>query len=104
MSARKTLLLIGEDGHGKRVLTSELKPKKHRGGIGVTVSTSPPLAAALMVRDSDELIVATRQGQIIRLAVDDVPIYHREARGVRVVRLRQATRSLPLRIAQEVTN
>jgi hypothetical protein len=29
MSASKTLLLIGEDGYGKRVLTSELKRKKH---------------------------------------------------------------------------
>ena len=58
------MLVIGEDGFGKRFATKEIKAKR-RGGIGVNVS-EPPLAAALMVRDSDELIVATRQGQIIR--------------------------------------
>ena len=87
MSARKLMLVVGEDGYGKRFATKELKAKG-RGTMGVKVGEGP-LAAAWMVRDSDELIVATRQGQMIRLSASDVPVYHRRARGVRVVRVRE---------------
>ena len=66
MSARKLMLVVGEDGYGKRFATKELKAKG-RGTMGVKVGEGP-LAAAWMVRDSDELIVATRQGQMIRLS------------------------------------
>jgi DNA gyrase subunit A len=57
-----------------------------------------------MVRDSDELVVATRHGRIARVAARDVPIYHREARGVRVVRLRPGDQVAAVAIAQEVQN
>ena len=106
MSARKTLLVIGEDGFGKRFLPRELLnpdgTAKKRGGRGVKVTSHPPLAAALLVRGSDELVIATRQGKIIRLAAADVPIYHREARGVRVVRLHDGDQVAAVAIAQEV--
>ena len=84
---RQTLLLVAEDGFGKRILTSTLK-RKGRGGMGVKVTTKPPLAAALMVREDDEPVIATRQGKIERIAVSDVPTYGREARGVRVMGLK----------------
>jgi DNA gyrase subunit A len=75
---------------------------KKRGGMGVKVTSHPPLAAALMVGDRDDLIIATRRGKFIRLAAADVPIYHREARGVRVVRLQKGDRIVAVAIDRKV--
>ena len=56
----------------------------------------------LLVRDSDELVIATRQGKFIRMTGSDVPVYHREARGIRLVRLGERDRVAAVAIAQEV--
>ena len=90
--AEQELLVITEDGYGKRTPISKYRRQRRRGGQGVVTTGAPPLAAALIVRAHDELVVATVKGQVIRLAVADVPRQGRAARGARVVRLRPGDR------------
>jgi DNA gyrase/topoisomerase IV subunit A len=84
--------VLGEDGFGKRTLVSSYRRAKGRGGQGVRTTTSPPLAAALVVREHNELVVATRAGKIVRLAVRDFPIREAAARGSQMVRLKGTDR------------
>jgi len=82
------LLVITEDGYGKRVLTSEI-PRTNRRTQGVSVSHTP-IAAALVVDESTpELIIQTRAGKTQRIKTSAVPIRHRARgrRGVRLIRL-----------------
>ena len=87
----RDLLVLGEDGYGKRVPIAKLRSQQ-RGGMGVMTTTNPPLAAAFMVAPGDELIISTYKGTVIRLAVAAIPLMGRKTRGVRVVRLRKGDR------------
>jgi DNA gyrase subunit A len=82
------LLVLGEDGYGKRTPVTKYRQQKHRGGQGVRTSTSPPLAAALVVREHHEVVAATSGCKIIRLPVRDFPIREAASRGSRMVKLK----------------
>src|SRR4051812_1337816 len=91
-SARRgeSLLVVTADGYGKRIGMRDLM-RRQRGAKGYAVVAEPgtvPVVAALVVGRRDELLIATRRGQMMRLPAADVPVYRRRARGVRVVRLR----------------
>ncbi|NOY80447.1 MAG: DNA gyrase subunit A [Kiritimatiellaeota bacterium] len=63
----------------------------HRGGkgiINIRLGEGDQVVSALQVNPGDEIIVCSVNGQIIRMAVDDIRVTGRNARGVRVVRLR----------------
>lgn len=86
------LLVLGEDGYGKRTPTSSYRSAKVRGGQGVRTSTRPPLAAALVVREHHEIVAATHAGKIARLAVRDFPVRATASRGARMVKLKGGDR------------
>jgi hypothetical protein len=84
------LLVIGTDGFGKRTPVAEYRTMKGRGGMGVKTTTDHRLAAALVVRKGDELVITTAGGpkaRVIRIAVVDVPRRRPSARGARLIRL-----------------
>lgn len=85
------LLVISEDGYGKRTSMADYR-RQNRGGQGVRTTSRPPLAAALVVREHHELVVATHSGKIVRLAVRDFPVRATSARGSRMVKLSDADR------------
>jgi DNA gyrase subunit A len=92
------LVSIGEDGYGKRTRVSKIMAKG-RGSLGRRITSSPPIAAAVLVRQRDELVVATSAGKIIRLSVADVPERGPATRGVRLVKVRGTERVTALALA-----
>jgi hypothetical protein len=93
VSPTEYLLIITEDGFGKRVPLSEIPCTKGRGGLGAIVSKHD-IAAALVVSDDDtDLLIASTGGIVQRVALSDVRVVrrgnsHRKAsRGVRVMTL-----------------
>jgi len=84
-------LVITENGFGKvsRVLTY---PLQGRGGGGVrtfkVISKTGQIAAACPVKLSQELMVISAQGVVIRTAVGGIPIQGRDTQGASVMRLR----------------
>jgi len=87
MSVRRDLLLITVDGFGKRVPTRQIRlTGRDRKGVRV-IAHGATVAAALMVRDSDTIVIATRAAKIQTVAAHEVPRMGRTARGARVVRL-----------------
>ncbi len=86
------VLTITANGFGKRSLISEYKCQ-HRGGRGLICHGIAPktgeLAGIRLVRESEEVMLITDGGIIIRTRVSEIPVYGRSASGVIVMRLEE---------------
>ncbi len=84
------LLVLSENGYGKRTLISTFRKTK-RGGKGVYAmrcnEKTGNLAAIQVVRPGDEMMIISREGIIIRINADDISEQGRYASGVRVIKL-----------------
>src|SRR5439155_10033892 len=85
-----TLLAVTENGYGKRSEISEYRVS-HRGGKGIitikTTERNGNVVAVKEVVDGDELMIITRQGQLIRMPVKGISVMGRNTQGVRLVNL-----------------
>ena len=85
------LLVVSEQGLGKRTPISSY-PKHHRRGGGVktanvTSKTGTLVAARGITDEVEELLFSSRNGQIIRIGIDAVPQLSRATQGVRLMRI-----------------
>lgn len=84
-SEGKHLLVFSEYGYGKRTLASNYKVQ-NRGGKGVktykVTEKTGFVVSSKMVNPSDEVIVLSQSGGIIRLLVKDIPVKGRDTQGV----------------------
>ena len=87
----KKLITITENGYGKKTEFSDFREMKNRGGKGIIchniTEKTGLLAGISVVDDSNDIMMITDQGQMIRIPVTDVPTYSRSAGGVIVMRL-----------------
>jgi DNA gyrase subunit A len=85
------LLVVTKNGYGKRTRIEEY-PTKGRGTMGVLTirytEARGRLAGAMIVRDGYEVMLISREGTIIRTAVDGISRMSRSTQGVRLMNLR----------------
>jgi DNA gyrase subunit A len=85
-----TLLVAGENGIGKRTPFDEYRLQS-RGGKGIitmkTTERTGGVVGALTVRDTEELMLITAGGQMVRITVKDVRETGRNAQGVKLIEL-----------------
>ena len=83
-----SMLTVCEKGYGKRTDFSEY-PAHHRGGQGVinikTTDRNGNVVAVIDARDTDELIMITAKGMIIRTPVNTIRAIGRNTQGVTLV-------------------
>ncbi len=88
---KNDLLVISENGIGKKTKLSEFKAQ-HRGGVGIKAITvdqkTGGIAFAAIIRDQKKLIISTEKGQIIKINLQDIPYRSRSAKGVRLIKSR----------------
>ncbi|MFM7910707.1 MAG: DNA gyrase C-terminal beta-propeller domain-containing protein, partial [Bacteroidota bacterium] len=88
--ASTTLLVVSENGYGKR---SELEDYRvtNRGGKGVRTlnitDKTGKLVALQAVEDSDDLMIINKSGVAIRIGVESLRVMGRATQGVRLIRL-----------------
>ncbi len=84
------ILFVAEKGMGKRTKIDEFSVQ-HRGGKGVkcykVVPRSGDLMAAKAVKNTDEIMLITTEGVIIRLHVSDISTLGRITSGVKLMNL-----------------
>lgn len=84
------LLVMTELGYGKRTPVKEYKRQK-RGGSGIktakVTSKNGAIAGMYAIIGEAELIAISRKGQVIRTALNTIPILGRATQGVRVMKL-----------------
>ena len=83
-----TVLSITENGYGKRTRAEEYRVQ-HRGGHGIidikTSERNGNVVGMLTVDDSDEIVVVSTDGVVIRVAVRDIRIIGRNTQGVKIM-------------------
>ncbi len=104
------LLSVTENGYGTRTLIEEYlrggeeenapKTPQQRGGIGlrnynITEKTGP-LASARVVSDTDDVLLISDDGTIIRMAASDISVYGRATQGVKLMRIGEGSRVISL--------
>ena len=75
-----------EEGKGRRSLVDDYRTTK-RGGLGIRNYAKGGVAAVKIVDDTDDLILISANGILIRMHADDINIQSRYGSGVRVMRL-----------------
>ncbi|HSZ70845.1 MAG TPA: DNA gyrase subunit A [Solirubrobacteraceae bacterium] len=85
------LLVVTENGYGKRTTVSEYRKTK-RGAMGVKTITLTDrkggLAGALVVREHEELVFISSGGMVQRTSVKGINRYGRASQGVRLMNLK----------------
>ena len=89
-SEAEHVLFISENGYGKRTAPSEFA-LHHRGGKGMrcynVVDKTGPLVGARMVDNTDEVIMITNEGILIRIPVADISVLGRNTSGVKCMNI-----------------
>jgi len=89
ISEEGTVLTLTENGYGKRTKVEEY-PIHKRGGQGViamqTSDRNGALVGAVLVDESDELMLITDGGTLVRTRTSEISILGRNTQGVRVIR------------------
>jgi DNA gyrase subunit A len=85
-----TLLVVTDKGYGKRSDIAEYRITS-RGGKGIiTLKTTPKVGRMIQIMDvldSDDLLLITANGIVIRQRVEKINVIGRNTQGVRLVRL-----------------
>jgi DNA gyrase subunit A len=87
----QSVLVISENGYGKRSPVEDYRLVANRGGRGVTTMSVTEKTGKVVtiksVRDGDDLMITTKSGITIRMPASDIRIMGRATQGVKVIRL-----------------
>ena len=91
-AAAHSILVVSENGYGKRSDFDEYR-KTNRGGKGVKTlqitDKTGPLVAMKNVTDENDLMIISRSGLTIRMAVSDIRVAGRATQGVRLINIKE---------------
>ena len=84
------ILSVSENGYGKRSSYLDYRVT-NRGGKGIIGIINSPrngnIASSLIVNETDEILLSTDKGSIMRCAVEEIRIAGRNTQGVRIKKL-----------------
>ena len=84
------ILSVSENGYGKRTSYNEYRVT-NRGGKGIIGIINSPrngnISSTLVVSETDEILLSTDKGSIMRCAVKEIRIAGRNTQGVRIKKL-----------------
>ena len=88
---KQYVLIVTENGYGKRTDVKEYR-KQGRGGSGiktanVTQKTGKVVYSRVVTDKTEDLIVISRKGQVIRTKISSIPKISRSTQGVRIMKL-----------------
>jgi DNA gyrase subunit A len=93
------ILTVSENGFGKISEVDDYR-KTHRGSKGViTIKTTDRNGSVVAIHKvdlSDELMVTSKQGKVIRIKVSDIRVTGRNAAGVKIMDMRNDDKIIAL--------
>ena len=91
VSEQDSILVVSENGYGKRTLVEDYRIT-NRGGKGVkTLNVTDKTGDVIAVKDitdEDDLMITTKSGIMIRMAAADLRVMGRATQGVRLINLK----------------
>ncbi len=100
----KQILSVSENGYGKRTASEDF-PIYGRGGQGVigmqTSDRNGAVVGAVQVSESDEIMLISNKGTLVRTRVEEVSVQGRNTQGVRLIRLKDGEKLVGLEQVDE---
>ena len=90
-----SILTVTERGFGKRTLATEYRTKGRAGHGVISIKVNERNGSAVsfhQVKESDEIMIMTSEGKILRTKVEDLRDIGRNAQGVRLIDMEDADR------------
>jgi DNA gyrase subunit A len=106
-AAEQFVLTISENGFGKRTSAYEyrISGRGGKGIIGMVVNErNGKLVASFPVEDTDQIMLVTNGGQMIRCPVDGISIVGRSTQGVRIFNTGEGEHVVSVRSIPDYTN
>ena len=101
----QTLLVVSENGYGKRTDFDQYRAQLRGGGGVITLRTTSKIGAlvgAASTRDGDELMLISADGKMIRMSIDGIRVIGRATQGVRLINLGEEDHLVSLaKVAEE---
>jgi DNA gyrase subunit A len=99
------MLVIMENGYGKRTKVDQFATHA-RGGVGikagvVTAKTGKTVGVRGIGSPTDEVVVVSTQGQVIRMALADISLIGRATQGVRIMRMAESDKVASVALVSE---
>lgn len=89
-NSESTILIVTENGYGKRTTMTEYR-RQSRGGVGIitqkTTDKGGKVVCARLVEDVQHILLMTNEGQAIRMKCSDISVMGRNTQGVRLINL-----------------
>jgi len=93
------MLTVSENGFGKISVVDDYR-RTHRGSKGViTIKTTDRNGCVVAIKKvalTDELMVTSKQGKVIRMKVSDIRVTGRNAAGVKIMDMRNDDKIIAL--------
>ena len=93
VKTKKYLLVVMENGYGKRTEISQYKVQG-RGGSGIKAAKITPKTGGVVISfiledtaGEEDLIVISQHGQVIRTSVKSISVLGRATQGVRIMKM-----------------
>ena len=100
----RQILTVSENGYGKRTQVEDF-PVYRRGGQGVigiqTNERNGSIVGAVQVSDSDEIMMISDKGTLVRTRVEEISVQGRNTMGVRLIRLKEGEKLVGLEQVDE---
>ncbi len=85
------MLVVMANGYGKITKTEQFT-RHNRGGVGIkagvaTAKTGNAIDVRVLHNTQDDVLIISKQGQVIRLRLKDIPTIGRATQGVRIMRM-----------------
>lgn len=91
-ASKATVLMVTENGFGKRTPIDEYRTQS-RGGVGIitqkTTDKVGKVVATRSVLDTDQIMITTDKGQVIRMPCNGISIVGRNTQGVKLITLNE---------------
>lgn len=103
-ASKATILMVTENGYGKRTQIDEYRVQS-RGGTGIiTQKTTDKVGSVIGTRtvlDTDEVMISTDKGQMIRMNCSDISVVGRNTQGVRLMNLNDDEKATGIAVIAE---
>jgi DNA gyrase subunit A len=105
------MLVIMQNGYGKITKSNQFS-SHNRGGVGikagvVTAKTGKAVDVRIINSREDDVLIISKQGQVIRLKLSAIPVIGRSTQGVRIMRMSSgdeiASIALLPKVQEEIT-
>lgn len=89
--AKANIIVVSENGYGKKTSVTQFTAHK-RGGVGIKTAVvndkTGNLKGVRSITDQhEEIIIISKNGQTVRIALDDISTMSRSTQGVRIMKL-----------------